>query len=87
MTTAGRAVKRPVEIEYVRVTPLNLEQIEQFVGGDLEVRNGEVIIATLEGAMHASLNDVIIKGVKGEFYPCKPDIFADTYDIIEEPTA
>lgn len=39
----------------------------------------DLIISTMEGDMRASLNDWIIKGVKGEFYPCKPDIFEATY--------
>jgi hypothetical protein len=85
--TPGRATKKPVEIEFVRLTPLTLNAVEEFVGGDLDVRNGEAIIATLEGAMHASVGDVIIKGVQGEFYPCKPDIFAQTYDITTEASA
>lgn len=72
--------KKPVVIDAVQLTPLNLTEVEEFVGGDLETRNGEVIIATLEGAMHASIGDFIIKGVKGEFYPCKPDIFEATYE-------
>ena len=42
-----------------------------------------MLIATLEGAMMASLGDYIIKGVNGEFYPCKPDIFAKTYEKAE----
>lgn len=41
-----------------------------------------VVIQTLEGAMLARPGDWIIKGVKGEFYPCKPDIFAATYDAV-----
>lgn len=81
--------KKPVEIEALQLTPFNLKEIEKFVGGDLEVRsNGgakpDVIIATLEGAMHCSAYDWIIKGVKGEFYPCKPDIFEATYELVEE---
>lgn len=44
---------------------------------------GEMYIKTLEGDMLASVGDFIIKGVKGEFYPCKPDIFEQTYDIVE----
>lgn len=40
-------------------------------------------IETLEGVMEASLGDYIIKGVSGEFYPCKPDIFKMTYDLVE----
>lgn len=42
-----------------------------------------ISITTPEGVMTASLNDYIIKGVKGEFYPCKPDIFEATYDYVE----
>lgn len=46
--------------------------------------DGNLYIKTLEGEMTASVNDVIIKGVKGEIYPCKPDIFKDTYERVEE---
>lgn len=42
-------------------------------------------IVTLEGEMHASPGDYVIRGVKGEFYPCKPDIFAATYEPVETP--
>ena len=41
-------------------------------------------ISTLEGEMTASLNDYIIKGVNGEFYPCKPDIFEQTYEQVSK---
>src|SRR5688500_9265912 len=44
---------------------------------------GGIHIATLEGAMVASPGDWIIRGVQGEFYPCKPDIFAATYEAVE----
>ena len=43
-----------------------------------------IAIDTLEGTMHASVLDWIIRGVQGEFYPCKPDIFDATYDKVEE---
>lgn len=46
---------------------------------------GAIIIPTLEGKHICSPGDWIIKGVKGEFYPCKPDIFAATYELVEEP--
>ena len=52
-----------------------------------EGRSGSLRIATLEGDHECRMGDWIIKGVKGEFYPCKPDIFAATYDeeiIIEQ---
>ncbi len=41
-----------------------------------------IFVKTLEGEMRADVGDWIIKGVKGEFYPCKPDIFAETYDPV-----
>lgn len=52
-----------------------------FIGGP---SGGYVHIRTLEGTMTASIGDWIIRGVKGEFYPCKPDIFAATYEPVSE---
>lgn len=49
-----------------------------------KVHKIDVVIKTLEGTMHAQLDDWIIKGVKGELYPCKPDIFAATYEAVKE---
>ncbi len=46
-------------------------------------QDGKLRIPTLEGDMFADTGDMIIKGVKGEFYPCKPDIFALTYEKVE----
>ena len=75
--------KKPVVIDAVQYTGPNFSEMEAFVGGDAEFRNGKLVIATLEGALRASVGDWIIKGVKGEFYPCKPDIFAATYERVE----
>lgn len=44
---------------------------------------GELYIYTLEGNLHASIGDYIIKGVNGKFYPCKPDIFEKTYELVK----
>ena len=44
----------------------------------------EVLIETLEGTMKANPGDYIIRGIKGELYPCKPDIFKETYEKIQE---
>jgi hypothetical protein len=75
--------KKPVEIEAIQLTPLNIDEVEAFVGGDFGQTEDGPVIATLEGAMHVSMGDFVIKDVKGEFYPCKPDIFAATYDAVE----
>ena len=77
--------KKPVEIEAVRWTGENLEEIKDFAKGAL-VRRGPAGIAidTLEGRMRADKGDYIIKGIAGEFYPCKPDIFKATYEEVDE---
>jgi hypothetical protein len=73
--------KKPVVIEAIQFTG-NFDEIEKFIGGDAELRDGELVVATLEGPLRASLDDWIIKGIKGEFYPCKPDIFEATYERV-----
>ena len=50
----------------------------------IEVDTGTAIIVTLEGNMKASPGDYIIRGIKGELYPCKPDIFEATYEAVDE---
>ena len=86
--------KKPVEIEAVQWTGENLDRVMEFCAGNASYQlmhkgNSELVIATLEDgsdgeAKHvASRGDWIIKGVKGEFYPCKPDIFEATYDPVE----
>jgi hypothetical protein len=80
--------KKPVVIEAVQLRDLeipNLMEIQQFVGlGEdiFKVVSDGLIIKTLEGDMKASIGDWIIKGVNGEFYPCKPDIFEKTYEKV-----
>ena len=73
--------KRPLVIEAVRWDGSNENEIQAFIGGYLKRVIGDMLfIGTLEGIMCASVGDYIIKGVKGEFYSCKPDIFAETYE-------
>ena len=74
--------KKPVEVEAIQYTGENLPEIINFVGRNLRVRGNLVVIFTLEGDMIVSELDYIIKGVKGEFYPCKPDIFEKTYERV-----
>lgn len=89
-------IKKPVIIEAIKWTGLNLEEIKEFVGDSLrydildatwEVGKGAPVILltirTLEGDHICTKGDFIIKGVRGEFYPCKPDIFEETYDLAE----
>jgi hypothetical protein len=57
--------------------------IEGYENGKFIFLPGAIEIFTLEGRMMADKDDWLIKGVKGEFYPCKPDIFEATYDEVQ----
>jgi hypothetical protein len=78
--------KKPVVIEAFRWTggpdqdddPVWV--VEKIKSGDVWFARGGLHIKTLEGVMRAEAGDWIIKGVKGEVYPCKPDIFEATYE-------
>ena len=74
--------KKPVIIEAVQYNGENIAEISEFVTNRGMSFDGELKIETLEGTMIASIGDYIIKGVKGEFYPCKPDIFEQTYEEV-----
>lgn len=80
--------KKPVVIEAVQWTGQNVSDICKFTERDVNhlIAGGQLYIATLEGVHRASVGDFIIKGVKGEFYPCKPDIFAQTYEPVNGVT-
>jgi hypothetical protein len=80
-----RYVKKPIEIEALQWVGTNLNEILEFSPNCFSYeRNKMVVLAvsTLEGPMTATIGDYIIKGIKDEFYPCKPDIFLLTYDQI-----
>jgi hypothetical protein len=83
--------KKPVVIEAVQWTGFNFTESEAFMGEPAghgrydspPLGASKRLISTLEGEMAASPGDWIIKGIKGEFYPCRPDIFAATYEPVE----
>lgn len=74
--------KKPVVITAVLFTGTNRDELVAFMGA-CEFDNESAYIRTLEGELKASPGDYVIKGVKGEFYPCKPDIFETTYERVE----
>lgn len=77
--------KKPVIIEAVQFTGNNVDEILEFAKDSFNnPSTSEIVIPTLEGNMIASIGDYIIKGVNGEFYPCKPDIFDKTYEEVVE---
>ena len=78
--------KKPVVIEAIQLTEENVDAIIEFCGSKVKSHPMTgVVIETLEGNMIASNLDWIIKGVNGEFYPCKPDIFEKTYESADTP--
>lgn len=87
--SVSRFRKKPAEVEALRFDGDNFEAIAQWMQGhkfyDYGDPSGECpsdtfFINTLEGTMRADVGDWVIRGVKGEFYPCKPDIFEATYE-------
>ena len=80
----GRFRKKPVVIEAMRLSlGAPFSELQAFCPVLVRVDSASAKIPTLEGDMLASPGDWIIKGVAGEFYPCKPDIFAATYEAAE----
>jgi hypothetical protein len=81
--------KLPVVIEAIQCLPENDAEVVAFLGEDFaghfnrEEGTLEITIPTLEGDHLASPGDWIIRGIQGELYPCKPDIFAATYELVE----
>ena len=76
--------KKPVVVEAVVWNGENQQEVFNFMGWKgvtWDALNG-LVIETLEGNHYASIMDYIIKGVAGEFYPCKPDIFNATYEKV-----
>ena len=75
--------KKPVEIEAMQWTGNNIEEISVFCGENSAILDGrQLYIFTLEGTLRADAGDWIIRGVKGEVYPCKPDIFEQIYERV-----
>lgn len=84
--------KKPVVIEACQVSNNNVDVCVWMdeVGNKersefrIDPGTGSLYIWTLEGEMKAEVGDYVIRGVKGEFYPCKPDIFEATYEKVDE---
>lgn len=90
--------KKPVVIEAMRVTPQNVSEVAAWCGGRVvtEAKSSDptdvytgLDIPTLEGVMRAQTyhgGDYVIRGVRGEFYPVKPDVFEQTYEVVDGGT-
>lgn len=81
------AKAKPVEIQYIKLTKNNADEILDLIGDhahiEVNLNNTQLlVIETLEGDMKARPGDYIIKGLAGEFYPCKSEIFEAKYEIL-----
>lgn len=86
-------IKKPIEIKAIQYTGDNFSEVKQLCNYCVEVDETPtggpgpyIIIPTLEGDMIASKDDYIIEGIKGEHYPCKPDIFEASYNDPQKTT-
>ncbi|PTK51061.1 hypothetical protein BUZ43_00580 [Staphylococcus haemolyticus] len=86
-----KARKKPVEVEFMQYSDIeNMKDILLWGEGKIKHKVSNnfnmdyMYIETLEGAMTASLGDYIVKGVNGEFYPVKPEIFEKTYEVLKK---
>lgn len=87
---ANKYKKKPVVVEAIQFTRQSYDEVRRFTDNEAcrlvvpRCIGGKAVcyIETLEGVMVATEGDYIIKGVRGEFYPCKPDIFKATYDSV-----
>ena len=83
--------KKPIVIGAIKLNPINFDHCLIFLYKDTSQELAPynrtecwIFIKTLEGSMRAECGDYIIKGIKGEFYPCKPDIFEATYEKVTD---
>lgn len=72
-------VKKPIEVEAVQWTGDNAEEIQEF----MNIEDLAIVTIIIKWKVDGEIGDYIIKGVNGEFYPCKPDIFEKTYEEIK----
>ncbi|PTG01836.1 hypothetical protein BU649_10450 [Staphylococcus chromogenes] len=84
-----KARKIPVEVECVQFTDTeSAKYIEEWSDAQVIYQVSKyqriLVVKTLEGEMNATINDYIVKGVNGEFYPVKPDIFHKTYEVLKD---
>ena len=81
--------KKPIEIEAIQFDGYNHDEIKEWSNGKVvsakpwKPNYGWLEVTTLEGVMDINVGDFVIKGIEGEFYPCKESIFFKTYEAVE----
>lgn len=82
-------VKKPIPVPALQWDGFNRKGVELFIGKSVSYDPTKkiLVIDTYEGDMIASQGDYIIRGIEGEFYPCKPSVFEKSYEEVEDPRA
>ena len=76
--------KKPLCIDAIEWTGTNIDDLDQFMDHKAySIIDDQLYIETIEGTLQASKGDYVIRGIKGEYYPCKPDIFLETYEPVD----
>lgn len=75
--------KLPVEVEALQWTGNNAKEMSDFVQIAIPMSAEYFHISTTDGILRANIGDWIIKGVEGEFYPCKDSVFQKSYELVE----
>lgn len=81
-----RYVKKPIPVEAIQWTGDNFDEVREFMSDShvIVTTYNELIIPTLEGDMRAPIESWIIRGAMGEYYPCRSDVFEETYEPVEK---
>lgn len=79
-------VKKPILIEAIQIKRDNIPELIKFSHGDFEYIDGSsyCMVNTLEGTMQCHFGDYLVKGIHGEFYACKKEVFEESYELVEE---
>jgi hypothetical protein len=89
MTIVHKAIKKPIVVEVVQFTgePENILFLEEWSKGNVFISNkdpGKLYVETIEGQVYTYIGSYIVKGVAGEVWPIRKDIFEETYEILKE---
>ena len=80
-------IKKPIPVAAVQWTGNNFKEILEFMEGcghcPIVKMNNDLIISTLEGEMSCPIDSYVLRGPAGEFYPCRRDIFEETYEEVK----
>jgi hypothetical protein len=81
VTMVKTYIKKPIPVQAVQYDGLNLAECLNFLNGNHDFKDNCLVVKNEQGDMIVGTGDYIIKGVSGEYYPCKQDIFEATYTL------